>query len=174
MVQEAVTREIYTNINLEKRFNNLENGQAQLVELVRTLETNIIVYREDTKDFMHKICKENENFRQEMRESFEKFRLDIDKRFESIDKRFESIDKRFESIEEKFDRRFDSIDKKFDSIDKKFDSIDKKFDLIDKKFDLINQQFIEVHKAINRMTVFFIGSMGTIVLFSKLIDKIWS
>ena len=153
MVQEAVTREIYTNINLEKRFNNLENGQAQLVELVRTLETNIIVYREDTKDFMHKICKENENFRQEMRESFEKFRLDIDKRFESIDKRFKSI-------EEKFDRRFDSIDKKFD--------------LIDKKFDLINQQFIEVHKAINRMTVFFIGSMGTIVLFSKLIDKIWS
>ena len=69
MIKTIIEEEIHTNIWIERRFNTIEKSNEKLIDLVRTLETNIIVYREDTKDFMNRIIKENENFRQEIRES---------------------------------------------------------------------------------------------------------
>ena len=152
MVQQIVINEIHSDINIEKRFSELEKGNALLLESVRTLESNIIVYREDTRDFMNRICKENENFREDMNNRFDRFRNEI---IESNDQFRKEINIKFELI------------------DKRFESIDGKFESIDNRFDFINKQFIEVHKAINRMTVFFISGLGTIVLLSKIIDKVW-
>jgi len=51
--------------------------------------------------------------------------------------------------------------------------MEERFEKMDERFNTINQQFIDVHKAINRMTVFFISGLGVIVLLAKLMDKIW-
>jgi DNA repair exonuclease SbcCD ATPase subunit len=146
-------KDIWTSdLQLERRFSNLEKGQEQLLIMVQNMDENLRLYREDSKHFMEKteqahdkfrqeIKADNEKFRQEIREDNEKFRQETNKKFETIDQRFEKLDQRFEKL--------------------------------DQRFDTINQQFINVHKVINRMTVFFISGLGVIVLLAKLLDKVW-
>jgi len=177
MIQQIVKNELDSNIDIERRFNTLETGHTLLLESVRTLETNTIIYREDTLNFMTTIHKENENFRQEITKKFER----LENKFERLENKFdqfrkeikESNDQFRKEIKESNDQFRKEVNAKFDAIDKKFDAIDSKFDLVEDRFDFINKQFIEVHKAINRMTIFFISGLGTIVLLSKIIDKIW-
>jgi hypothetical protein len=143
-------KDVWTSdLGLERRFSNLEKGQEQLLVMVQNLDTNLRLYREDSKHFMEKTEQANEKFRIQMKEEFEKFRLETDDKFEKIDQRFEKVDQRFEKIDQRFEK-------------------------IDQRFEAINQQFIDVHKAINRMTVFFITGLGVIVLLAKLLDKLWS
>ena len=166
MIQQIVKNELDSNIDIERRFNTLETGHTLLLESVRTLETNTIIYREDTLNFMTTIHKENENFRQEITKKFER----LENKFERLENKFDQFRKEIKESNDQFRKE---VNAKFDAIDKKFDAIDSKFDLVEDRFDFINKQFIEVHKAINRMTIFFISGLGTIVLLSKIIDKIW-
>ena len=82
-----------------------------------------------------------------------------------------------EKFRQEMRQEFDSFrkenDEKFEKIDQRFEKIDQRFEKIDQRFEAINQQFIEVHKAIQRMTVFFISGLGVIVLLSKIVDKVW-
>lgn len=55
------------------------------------IDKNLVLYREDSKEF-----------RREIREENEKFRAELLGRFESIHQRFEKIDERFERIDQNF------------------------------------------------------------------------
>jgi hypothetical protein len=187
----------HSNIDLEKRLNNLEKGQEQLMLIYKTLDENLKLYREDSKLFMIETKHDNEKFRLEMKTEFvafkneikednEKFYLEIKSEFiafknetkednekfhleikSELSKSKKETDKKFKVIDE----RFDKIDERFDKIDKRLDKIDERLDKIDNRFEEINKQFIDIHKAINRMTVFFVSGLGIIVLLSKLLDK---
>jgi transcription antitermination factor NusG len=153
-------KEIWSSdLDLERRFSHLEQGQEQLLTMVGSLDANLRLYRDDSRHFMEKTEQANEKFRQEMRDDNEKFRLEIREDNEKL---------RLEVGE-----KFEKMDGRFEKMDGRFEKMDERFEKIDGRFNTINQQFIDVHKSINRMTVFFISGLGVIVLLAKLIDKIW-
>jgi len=71
--------------------HKLREAMKTLIQRVDNIDKNLLLYREDSKEF-----------RREIREENEKFRAELLGRFESIHQRFEKIDERFERIDQNF------------------------------------------------------------------------
>jgi chromosome segregation ATPase len=150
-------KEIWSSdLELERRFSNLEHDIKQVLTTVNNLDGNLRLYREDSRIFRTELKAEFDKFRTETKTDNDKFRTEIKT----------DNDKFRTEIKADFDKfRQETNDK--------FDKIDQRFEKIDQRFDTINKQFIDVHKAITRMTVIFISGLGVIVLLAKLLDKLW-
>ncbi|CAN2045692.1 conserved hypothetical protein [Candidatus Magnetomoraceae bacterium gMMP-1] len=181
LVAPYVKQLLLSDTGLEDRLANLETIQEDILNSIRILETNLILYNDDAKEFMEKTDEANEKFRLEIKEDNEKFRLEVKEFMNKTDEANEKF--RLEVIG--FMNKTDEANEKFrleireeftsfrEEVNEKFEKIDQRFEKIDQRFEAMNHKFIDLHKAINRMTVFFIGGLGTIVLLAKLIDKIW-
>ena len=145
---------------------------ASIIQKVDNIDKNLVLYREDSKEFRREIKEENEKFRDGILGRFEGFRTEIrddnEKFRDGILDRFEGIDQSFERI----DQRFDHIDQRFERIDQRFERIDQRFDHIDQRFEHIDQNFMEVFKALNRQIYWMVGSIfavgGLLLGFIKL------
>ncbi|CAN2049761.1 conserved hypothetical protein [Candidatus Magnetomoraceae bacterium gMMP-13] len=203
LVAPYVKQLLLSDTGLEDRLANLETIQEDILNSIRILETNLIVYNDDAKEFMEKTDEANEKFRLEIKEDNEKFRLEIKEDNEKFRLEVKEFMNKTDEANEKFRlevigfmNKTDEANEKFrleireenekfrleireeftsfrEEVNEKFEKIDQRFEKIDQRFEAMNHKFIDLHKAINRMTVFFIGGLGTIVLLAKLIDKIW-
>ena len=167
--------------------HELRENMASIIQKVDNIDKNLVLYREDSKEFRREIKEDNEKFRDdilgrfegfrtEIREDNEKFRDDILGRFEGFrteirddnEKFRDGILGRFEGI----DQRFEQIDQRFERIDQRFERIDQRFDHIDQRFEHIDQNFMEVFKALNRQIYWMVGSIfavgGLLLGFIKL------
>jgi predicted nuclease with TOPRIM domain len=65
---------------------------------------------------------------------FDRFREDMNHRFDRVDERFDDVYARFDRIDERFDdvyARFDRVDERFNGMDERFDQMDRRFDRLE-------------------------------------------
>jgi len=55
---------------------------------------------------------------------------------------------------------------------KRFEQVDKRFEQVDKRFEKLHDELHNIYKAINNQTWKMIGSVGLIVVFSKLVESL--
>jgi DNA anti-recombination protein RmuC len=175
-------KEIWSSdLELERRFSNLEHDIKQVLTTVNNLDGNLRLYREDSRIFRTELKAEFDKFRTEIKTDNDKFRTEIKAdlgKMEQANEKFRTeiktdFDKFRQESNDKFDKMEQANEKFRQETNDKFDKIDQRFEKVDQRFDTINKQFIDVHKAITRMTVVFISGLGVIVLLAKLIDKLW-
>jgi len=138
--------------------HELRENMASIIQKVDNIDKNLVLYREDSKEFRREIKEENEKFRDGILGRFEGFRTEI--RDDNEKFRDGILD------------RFEGIDQSFERIDQRFDHIDQRFERIDQRFEHIDQNFMEVFKALNRQIYWMVGSIfavgGLLLGFIKL------
>lgn len=91
---------------------------------------NEAITKKDLKDALEMLSKTA------LKEAFQEFGKQLEKRFVSIDQRFDAVDQRFDAV----DKRFDSVDRKFELMDKRFDRVEVRLDGIDMRIDNVECQ----------------------------------
>jgi len=90
-----------------------------------------------------------ESLRMEMREGFAK------------------VDARFEQMQSNFDARFGQMQAAFDA---RSATVDERFERMGQQLEGLRVGIIDLHKQINRMTIFFVGGIGLIATVFKALD----
>ena len=85
---------------LSNTVHELREDMKALIQRVDNIDKNLLLYREDSKEFCREIREENE-----------KFRTELLGRFEGVDQRFEKIDEHFERIDQNFIEVFKALNR---------------------------------------------------------------
>lgn len=86
-----------------------------------------------------------------LREDFNKFSVDVNRRFEEINKRFEDMNKRFDEV----NRRFEDMNKRFEEVNRRFEDMNKRFDEVNVHFKEANKRFSGIELGLGALTESF-------------------
>ena len=95
MVRSIMQQILIQEFKIENRFQTIEEAQQLIVDSGHRLESNLLIYREDSKDFMKIIHQDNETFQKKIWEYNETFRKEIRENNETFRKEIREDNKAF-------------------------------------------------------------------------------
>lgn len=92
---------------------------------------------------------------------FDRFKVDVDGRFEQVDRRFAEVDRRFDQV----DQQFTQVDRRFEQVDRRFASLE---DEVRGGFREVRTQIAQLNNNLLRISILYgasiLGLFGALLL----------